>query len=79
MEELVCCECGVHVGYISGHDPIGFVYCDDCYLDLQDEEEKTQIDDINKEVEIEESSSGKEIHSPNIYEIISEIKKKHYL
>ena len=40
MIELTCDGCGVHVGYMSDSGPHGFIYCDECYLDEQDEDDE---------------------------------------
>lgn len=37
MEELICIECGCSVGWIIDCGPHGFVYCERCYED-EDEE-----------------------------------------
>lgn len=39
MEELTCIECGCHVGWISDCGPHGFVYCDECNEECNEDEE----------------------------------------
>lgn len=39
MEEIECCDCGVHLGWIIGNAPRGFIYCDQCADDMIREEE----------------------------------------
>jgi len=31
--ELICIECGSHIGWITDSGPIGLPYCDECWRD----------------------------------------------
>ena len=31
MEELLCSECGDHLGWLTDSGPRGMAYCDECY------------------------------------------------
>lgn len=47
MMELTCWECGDHVGWMTGSDLHGLVYCDECYEKEQTETEtETETDGI---------------------------------
>ena len=37
MIELICFECGEHLGYMVDAGPIGLTYCDDCAEEEEDE------------------------------------------
>ena len=50
MIEIICDGCGCHVGYITDSGPHGLVYCDECYLNEQDELEDKF--DINAKVRV---------------------------
>ncbi len=39
MEELICCECNTHIGWITDCGPHGMVFCDECNEENKDEED----------------------------------------
>jgi len=43
MEELWCDDCGVHIGWMSGSAPHGWVQCDECREREEEEEDDKKI------------------------------------